>query len=73
MFSEIFGSFKHFLAPLLRNKKPTFLTCNLEQVYAAILESSKNNDLYKNCQTYSRRILDISRNFFEMVSVRLQM
>ena len=46
MFSEIFGSFKHFLAPLLGNKKPTFLTCNLEQVYAAILKSSKNNDLF---------------------------
>ena len=57
----------------LENKKPTFLACNPEQVYAVILESSKNNDLFQDRQTYSRWILEMSRNFFDMVSVRLQM
>ena len=52
--------------------KPTFLACNLEQVYATILEFSKNNDLFQNRQTYSRRIREISRNFYDTVSVRLQ-
>ena len=32
----------------LGNKKPTFLASNPEQVYAAILKSSKNNDLFLN-------------------------
>ena len=54
----------------LGNKKPTFLACNPEQVYVAILESSKNNDLFQNRQTCSRQILEISRNFLDMVSVR---
>ena len=53
----------------LRNKKPTFLACNPEQGYAAILGFSKNNDLFQNRQIYSRQILDISRNFLDMVSV----
>ena len=53
------------------NKKPTFLACNLEHVYAAILEYSKNNDLFQNRQTYFRQILEIFRNFLDMVSVRL--
>ena len=56
----------------LGNKKPTFLTCNPGQVYAAILKFSKNNDLFQNCQAYSCRILEISRNFLDMVSVCLQ-
>ena len=45
----------------LGNKKPTFLACNTEQVYAAILESSKINDLFQNRQIYSRRIFEISK------------
>ena len=57
----------------LGNKKPTFLACNSEQVYAAVLESSKNNDHFQNRQIYSQPILEISRNFLDMVSVRLQM
>ena len=57
----------------LGNKKSTFLTFNTEQVYAAILESSKINDLFQNHQIYSRLIFKISRNFLGMVSVRLQM
>ena len=57
----------------LGNKKPTFVACNPEKVYATILEYSKNNDLFQNRQTYSRRILEIFRNFFDTVSVRLQM
>ena len=57
----------------LGNKKPTFLACHTEQVYAAILESSKINDLFQNRQIYSRRIFETSRNFLDMVSVRLQM
>ena len=56
----------------LGNNKPTFLACNTEQVHAAILESSKINDLLQNRQIYSRRIFETSRNFLEMVSVRLQ-
>ena len=32
----------------LRNKKPAFLAGNTEQVHAAILESSKINDLFQN-------------------------
>ena len=54
----------------LGNKKPTFLTCNPKHVYAAILESSKNNDLFQNRQIYFHRILEISRNFLDMVSER---
>ena len=50
-----------------------FLACDTEQVHAAILESSKINDLFQNCQIYSRRIFETSRNFLDMVSVRLQM
>ena len=56
--------YQHYLG----NNKPTFFACNPEQVYAAILEFSKNNDLFQN----SRRILEISRNFLDMVSVWLQ-
>ena len=37
----------------LGNKKPTFLACYSEHVYANILESSKNNNLFQNCQIYS--------------------
>ena len=29
------------------NKKPPFLASNSKQVYAAILESSKNNDFFR--------------------------
>ena len=36
--------YQHYLG----NNKPTFLACNPEQVYAAILEFSKNNDLFSN-------------------------
>ena len=52
----------------LGNNKPTFLTCNPEQVYAVILESSKNNDFFQNRQTYSCVILEVSQNFLDMVS-----
>ena len=41
-------------------------------VYATILELSKNNDLFKNSQTLSSRTPEISRNFLDMASVRLQ-
>ena len=58
---------------LFGNKKPTFLACNTQQVYAAILESSEINDLFQNRQIYSRRIFEIFQNFFDMVSVKLQM
>ena len=54
----------------LGNSKPAFLASNLEQVYAAILESSKNSDLFQNRQTCSARFPEISQNFFDMVSVR---
>ena len=54
----------------LGNKKPTFLTCNTEEVRAAILESSKINNLFQNRQIYSRRVFETSRNFLDMVSVR---
>ena len=60
---------RHYLG----NKKPTFIACNTEQFYAAILESSKTNDLFQNRQIYSRRIFEISRNFHDIVSVRVQM
>ena len=30
----------------IENNKPTFLACNLEQVHAVILESSKNNEFF---------------------------
>ena len=48
--------YQHYLG----NKKPTFLARNPEQVYAAILEPSKNNELFQNRQVYPRRILEIS-------------
>ena len=44
----------------LGNKEPPFLTCNPEQIYAAMLESLKNNDIFKNRQSYSRGILEFS-------------
>ena len=61
--------YQHYLG----NKKPTFLTSNTKQVYAAILKSSKVNDLFQNSEIYSRRIFEISLNFLDMVSVKLQM
>ena len=57
----------------LGNKKPTFLACKTEQVYASISESSKINDLFRNCQIYSRQIFEISQNFLEVFPVKLQM
>ena len=45
----------------------------MEQVHAAILKSSKINDLLQNRQIYSRRIFETSRNFLDMVFVKLQM
>ena len=48
----------------LENKKPTFLACIPKQIYAAILESSKNNDLFQNHQNYFRCILKISIAWF---------
>ena len=48
----------------LENKKPTFLACIAEQVYAAILESSKNNNLFQNHQIESHRIVEISLTLF---------
>ena len=36
--------YQHYLG----NTKPAFPACNPEQVYAAILEFSKNNDLFRN-------------------------
>ena len=59
-----------FYLHYLGNKKPTFLACNTEQAHAAILESSKINDLLLNRQIYSRRIFETSRNFLDMVSVK---
>ena len=50
-----------------------FLACDTEQVHAAILESSKINDLFQNRRIYSRRIFESSWNFLDMVFVRLQM
>ena len=38
----------------------------------AILQSSKNNDLFQNHQTYFLWILEIFRNFLDMVSVTLR-
>ena len=36
--------YQHYLG----NNKPTFLAYKPKQVYAAILEFSKNNDLFQN-------------------------
>ena len=44
----------------LDNKSPTLLVCILQQVYAAILQSSKINNLFQNGQTYIRRIVESS-------------
>ena len=44
----------------LENKKPTFLACISKQVYAAILESSKNNNLFQKHEAYSYQILEVS-------------
>ena len=62
-------SWQHYL----ENKKTNFLTCLPEQVYAAILESSKNIDLFQNRQTYSFQVLENSRKFLGMVSVTVQL
>ena len=42
----------------LENKKPTVLACNSEKVYEAILESSKNNDLFQNAKPTLTRFLE---------------
>ena len=39
-------------------------------VRAAILESSKINDLFQNRQIYPRRIFETAQNFLDKVSVR---
>ena len=57
----------------LTNKKAAFLASNTEQVYVAILKSSKINDFFQNRQIYSHQIFETSQNFLDMVSVRLQM
>ena len=56
----------------LENRKPTFFACDSKQAYASILESLKNNNLFQNREIYSRLILEIPRNFLDMVSVKLQ-
>ena len=66
------ANIKMFYPHYLENKKPTFLACNTDQVHAAILESSKINDLFQNRRIYSDRIFETFRNFLDMVSVRLQ-
>ena len=48
----------------LGNKKPSSLACNLKQVYAAILKSSKNKHLFKNRQVYSRNFSEIFLKWF---------
>ena len=52
----------------LGNKKPTIPTCNTEQVYAAILESSKINDLFfrtaKSTVAGSLKLPEISLAWF---------
>ena len=71
MFSEIFSQYKHVLVALLGNKKPTFLTYNPKQVYAAILDfSKKKHDVFQNRQTYSRQILEISQNVMRKNEVK---
>ena len=73
IFPKMFAHINMFYQHYLGNKKPNFLACNPEKVYAIILEFSKSNDLFQNHQTYSRRILEISLNFLNMVPVRLEM
>ena len=53
---------KMFWQRYLENKKPTFLACIPQQDYAAILESSKNND--QNRQMHTPQILDILLAWF---------
>ena len=48
----------------MENKKTTFLACIAKQVYAAILESSENCDIFHNRQTYICKILEISLAWF---------
>ena len=69
-FLKFLAHINMFQQHYLGNKKRTFLTCNPEHVYAAILESSKNKDLFQNRQTYFHRILEMPRNFLDMVSVK---
>ena len=44
--SMFFGICSPYEQHFLENKKPTFLTSISEQVYAAILESLENRDLF---------------------------
>ena len=62
--SMFFGICSPYEQHFLENKKPTFLPSISEQVYAAILESLENRDLFQNCQTYSRQILEMSWALF---------
>ena len=48
----------------LENKKPTFLACIPKQVYAAILESSKNNDFLSEPPKPLSMDLEISLAWF---------
>ena len=48
----------------LESKKQTFLPCIPEQVYPAILETSKNKDVFQNRQACCRRIFEVSLAWF---------
>ena len=73
MFSEIFSPYEHVWPHYLGNKEPIFPACIPEQVYAAILESSKNNDLFQSRQNYSRRIPQIFMAWFcKTANVRMK-
>ena len=68
-FSAHISMFWHYY---LEKKKPTFLTCIPKQVYAVILESSKNDDLFQNRRTYFCQILENpERTAFLLFSVYL--
>ena len=55
-----------FWQHVLENKKQTFFACIPKQDYAAILESSKNNDFFRSTKLGSL-------NFLGMVSARQQL
>ena len=48
----------------LEIKKSILPVCISEQVYASILKSSKNKDLFQDCHTYPRQIFEISLEWF---------
>ena len=57
MLSNILAHINMFYQHYLGNKKPTFLACNPEQVYAAILEFQKITIFFRTAKSTLTKFL----------------